>query len=217
MLNKVIAERDWSAQEVSHILLQLLVQNSSRVVVSLDCRPGDVQSNFIILESGQVSAKCSVLQRYRDRLANIDAGTDDNTALWNLSLFQCQQFWNWMTWKLRPHAKPRVINYFPWYKNNPRIEEYSDYCQVKLMLHHPFVDWNDLLSVDGQIYGSYIDAFHACEQRHIHSEDFYTDIEESDLGSDSDSDGDSDTDSDDTSDEDLDDNYLMADFEVFAY
>ena len=29
MLNKVIAERDWSAQEVSHILLQLSVQSSS--------------------------------------------------------------------------------------------------------------------------------------------------------------------------------------------
>jgi ATP-dependent DNA helicase PIF1 len=29
MLNKVIAEHDWSAQKVSHILLQLLVQSSS--------------------------------------------------------------------------------------------------------------------------------------------------------------------------------------------
>ena len=39
MLNKLIGERDWSAQEVLHILLQLLVQKSSRMVVSLDCRP----------------------------------------------------------------------------------------------------------------------------------------------------------------------------------
>jgi ATP-dependent DNA helicase PIF1 len=42
MLNKLIGERDWSAQEVSHILLQLLVQKSSRMLVSLDCRPEDV-------------------------------------------------------------------------------------------------------------------------------------------------------------------------------
>jgi len=39
MLNKLIGERDWSAQEVSHILLQLPVQESSRFVVTLDCRP----------------------------------------------------------------------------------------------------------------------------------------------------------------------------------
>ena len=107
--------------------------------MGLDCRPEDAQSNLIVLESGQVSAKRSVLQRYRDRLVN----TDGNTTLRDLSLFQCLQFWDWMTWKLRPHAKPRVINYFPRYKNNPCVEEYSDYCQVKLMLHHPFVDWDD--------------------------------------------------------------------------
>jgi ATP-dependent DNA helicase PIF1 len=29
MLNKLIGERDWSTQEVSHILLQLLVQEAS--------------------------------------------------------------------------------------------------------------------------------------------------------------------------------------------
>ena len=49
MLNKVIAERDWSVQEVSHILSQLPVQSSSRAVVSLDCRPEDTQSNLIVL------------------------------------------------------------------------------------------------------------------------------------------------------------------------
>jgi hypothetical protein len=42
MLNKLIRERDWSAQEVSHILLQLLVQKSSQMLVSLDCRLEEV-------------------------------------------------------------------------------------------------------------------------------------------------------------------------------
>ena len=146
MLNKVIAERDWSAQEVSHIFLQLSVQSSSRAVVSLDCHPEDTQSNLIVLESGQISAKRSVLQRYRNRLVDTDNGND---ALRDLSLFQCLRFWDWMIWKLRPSAKPRVINYFPWYKNDPCIEAYSDYCRVRLMLYHPFVDWDDLLSVEG--------------------------------------------------------------------
>ena len=30
------------------------------------------------------------------------------------------------------------------------------------MLHYPFVDWADLLTVDHQVYRSYMDAFQAC-------------------------------------------------------
>jgi ATP-dependent DNA helicase PIF1 len=156
MLNRMIAERDWSAQEVSHILLQLPVQSSSRAMVSLDCRPEDAQSNLIVLESGQISAKRSVLQRYRGRLVDTANG---NAALRDLSLFQCLRFWDWIIWKLRPRAKLQVINYFSQYKSNPHLEEYSDYCRMRLMLHHPFVDWDDLLSVDGQVYTTYVDAF----------------------------------------------------------
>src|SRR5580692_1433760 len=208
MLNKVVAERDWSAQEVSHILLQLPVQSSSWAVVSLDCRPENQQANLIVLESGEVSAKRSVLQRYRDCLSDMD---NSNAALQNLSLFQCLRFWDGMIWKLRPCAKPRVINYFPRYKNNPRLEAYSDYCRVKLILHHPFVNWDDLLSVDGQVYTTYVDAFRACIQQHVHPEDFYTDLEESgELGSVSD------TDSDISGDEGEDIHHPLADFEILA-
>src|SRR5271170_74749 len=70
MLNKLIGERDWSAQEVSHILLQLPVQYCSREVVTLDCRPEEDQPDLLVLESGEVSAQRSVLRRYRDRIAD---------------------------------------------------------------------------------------------------------------------------------------------------
>src|ERR1700722_14306750 len=86
MLNKLIGERDWSAQEVSHILLQLPVQKSSRMLVSLNCRPEDVQHDLIVLESGEVTAQRSALRRYRDRL--IDT-RHRNAALPDLSLFDC--------------------------------------------------------------------------------------------------------------------------------
>jgi hypothetical protein len=156
ILNKLIGERDWSAQEVSHLLLQLPVQKSSQMVANLDCRPEEAQSELIVLESRDVSAQRSILQRYRDRL--IDTA-DGNSALPNLSLFDYLQFWDWMTWKLRPRASPRVINYFLRYPNDSKSPTYSDYCRVKLMLHHPFTDWADLLLVDGQAYNSYIEAF----------------------------------------------------------
>src|SRR3984885_13885943 len=70
MLNKLIRERDWSAQEVSHILLQLPVQKSSRMLASLDCRPEDIQQDLIVLESGEVTAQRLVLRRYQDRLTD---------------------------------------------------------------------------------------------------------------------------------------------------
>ena len=76
------------------------------------------------------------------------------------------------------------------------------------MLHHPFTDWPDLLSVENETYTSYIEAFRACKQLHTHPEDFYNDPE----GEGSDSDADS-------GDEDLrdeDDESPLADFEAFA-
>lgn len=43
------------------------------------------------------------------------------------------------------------------------------------MLHHPFVVWVDLFTIDEQLCGSYIDAFQVCSRSHSHSPDFYTD------------------------------------------
>ncbi|KIX00539.1 uncharacterized protein Z518_10679 [Rhinocladiella mackenziei CBS 650.93] len=60
VLYRLIGERDWSAQEVSHLLLQIPVQHSSREVVNLDCRPED---DLIVLESGDISARRSVLTK----------------------------------------------------------------------------------------------------------------------------------------------------------
>jgi ATP-dependent DNA helicase PIF1 len=94
MLNKLIRERDWSAQEVSHLLLQLPVQKSSRMLVSLDCRPEEVQHDLIILESGEVTAQRSAVQRYRHRLADT---RNKNPALLRLSLFDCLRCWDWLT------------------------------------------------------------------------------------------------------------------------
>ena len=61
ILNKLIGEHDWSVQEVSHILLQLPVQKSSRTLVSLDCHSEDIQANLIVLELGEVTAQQSPL------------------------------------------------------------------------------------------------------------------------------------------------------------
>ena len=82
LLNKLVSERDWSAQEVSHILLGLPAQDSSRQVVTLDCRPEEVQNDAITVEEETVTARRSPLRRYQDRL------TDQvNQALTDVTLF----------------------------------------------------------------------------------------------------------------------------------
>jgi hypothetical protein len=74
------------------------------------------------------------------------------------------------------------------------------------MLYYLFTDWPDLLSVDGQAYGSYINIFQAYKHLYTHPQDFYTtpDADCSDL---------------DKSNEDEpepEDNHLLADFELLA-
>jgi ATP-dependent DNA helicase PIF1 len=155
----------------------------------------------ITVEDETVTAKRSPLRRYQDRL------TDQvNQALASVSLFDWLRAWNWRTWTVRPRAPPRVINYFPRYSSDLSSQEYDNYCRVRLMLHHPFQRFTDLLSFDSCDYGSYIDAFRACKRLHTHPDDFYTDLEAD--GQDTDSDSDSVCNE--SSDEPL------ADFELFA-
>jgi len=81
------------------------------------------------------------------------------------------------------------------------------------MLHHPFEEWDDLLKVDGEVYGSYADAFSVCKREHTHPEDCYTDPQ--DLNADSESD--MDDDDEEPQEEDGDTTaHPPADFEVFA-
>ena len=202
LLNKLIGERDWSAQEVSHILLGLPAQDSSRHVVTLDCRPEEVQNDAITVEDETVTAQRSPLRRYQDRL------TDQvNQALASVTLFDWLRAWNWPIWTVRPRAPLRVINYFPRYSSDPMSRAYEDYCRVRLMLHHPFERVTDLLSFDRCDYGSYTDAFRACTRLHTHPDDFYSDPVANDQDTDSE---------DDESVCDESDNGPLADFEVFA-
>jgi ATP-dependent DNA helicase PIF1 len=78
------------------------------------------------------------------------------------------------------------------------------------MLHHPFTDWEDLLSVEDQVHSLYIEAFRACQLSHSHLNDFYTDSQPEDAIP-----GDNES-SDSCNDDEEADNYPLADFEALA-
>jgi hypothetical protein len=173
MLIRLLIERDWSAQEISHILLQLPLQSSTRDYVSLNCRPDKDQSQAISIEDGEASISRSPNRKYRDRLTDTKGGLH----LQDVSLFQWLRVYNFegkSQWKSRSKALQRVINYYPEYSSLPNSSDYEDYCRVKLMLHHPFVDPDELL-VDGVRFDTFSDAFRSCQESHSHPPDFYED------------------------------------------
>jgi hypothetical protein len=44
------------------------------------------------------------------------------------------------------------------------------------MFYYLFVSWDDLLTVDNNVYRSFPDAFQACQANYTHSPDCYTDL-----------------------------------------
>ena len=78
------------------------------------------------------------------------------------------------------------------------------------MLYYLFTDQLDLLLVKNKTYSLYIKAFQACKQLHTHPQDFYTDLEEEGLDSDSDS-GDKDP------QEEAEDEHPLTNFEAFTH
>src|SRR5436309_372153 len=117
LMNKFIGERDWSAQEVCHILLGLPLQEGSRQVISLDCRPEDKQDTRVAIEDDEITAGQSALDKYKSRDVQIE-------DLRDVTLLDFIKNYNFTSYKRQPRALPRVINYFPQYSSNPSSEQY---------------------------------------------------------------------------------------------
>ena len=67
MLNKLVGERDWSAQEICHIILGKGLYHSSRKVITFDCRPEKEQRHVVELGDNEVQERKSNVQRYKER------------------------------------------------------------------------------------------------------------------------------------------------------
>ncbi|KAF6834321.1 mitochondrial dna helicase [Colletotrichum plurivorum] len=169
--NKIIAERDWGAQEVCHILLSEPLAECSRTVVSVDCRhPDQIGSDNHMIADGQVRMGKSPLQKYLSRSAEDPWGS--MTFVFFLQNIDTAH----TPWRQFPHARSRVINYFPRYKkDNPA--QHEDYCRVKMMVNHPHRQLDELLTVEGEVYTTFRDAYDACKTFHgNHAPDFYDTI-----------------------------------------
>jgi hypothetical protein len=175
LMNKLIGERDYSAQEICHILLGLPLYEDSRVVQSVDCRPRDKQTRPIdITEDGDVKESQTAYDKYLRRPDWME----------DVSYFEFLQDWNfshknpvkWAMWK--PPAKPRVLNYFPRYKPVRSHRQFPDFCRVKLLLNHRHRDPAKLLEFDDREFLDYVAAYQYCLDHHDHDDDHYGTVDE---------------------------------------
>jgi hypothetical protein len=104
-----------------------------------------------VLEDGDITTQRSPTKRYQDRNTNALGAL----GLQSTTLFDWLQFWDWRTFQIWARAPSWVINYWPRYPADLESPKYNDFCQVKLMLHYPFVHVDKLLLVNGVAYSSY--------------------------------------------------------------
>ncbi|KAG7009693.1 ATP-dependent DNA helicase [Physcia stellaris] len=159
ILNKTIVERDWSAQEICHILLGLDLRDSSRAVESLDLRPLHKQRRVVSFDcrgdNDELTVTDTKLEKY--------CGRKDTKE--NMTLFQSVRNYRWNA-RTEDFTSRRevVVNAFPKYKDE---KDSDNYCRAKLMLHHPFREIEDLKIVDGVTYETWHDAYQACRDNHV--------------------------------------------------
>ena len=164
LLNKLVGERDWSAQEINHILLDLPMVETTRVIIPVDLRPEGEQSDRFTYNdtTDELKRGKSLLEKYVQRPHEFEA----ITYLDFLLHFEHQKT---PTFRRRK-ARPRVLRYFPKYKPEKDFEQFA---RVKMILHHPFRTTASLLERDGITFETYTEAYNAtCRHVHTHENDF---------------------------------------------
>ena len=163
LLSKLIVERDWTAQECSHLLLGLPLHKTSRQFKSLNLswpRFNAFRDTDPLMDDDDVvNVDKGWMDRYEHR------STQLHPELADVSLLQIYRRYDWKKEKfvLRPRAPARVVLIWPNYipdKSDPAT--YENWCRAKLQLHHPyFRDVESLRQVEG-VDVSWSEAYANC-------------------------------------------------------
>lgn len=184
MMNKLIAERDWSAQEVCHHLLDRELKHSSRKTQAVPIYPADQQQRPLsMLEFGVTKPDTTYVEKYCAR------GKEQS----DLTLYEISRKYDWMknTFRRRIRGADKILMLYPIYPSKPQHPKYAEFCRVKMMLHHPFSSpsLKDLLTTeDGVTFETWQDAYQHCRTHHQHPSDpLDTVLDEAELDSETES------------------------------
>ncbi|KAM4067812.1 ATP-dependent DNA helicase PIF1 [Hirsutella rhossiliensis] len=115
LLNQLVSERDYSKQEVCHLLLGLPLQEGSRTCLYVDCHNSDRHSRYLRIDGDEVDEAPNVYEKYSQR----------PEALTDLTYVSFLKFWNfrsrdpskWKQWQPgNVHGRPR--------------QQWPDYCRA---------------------------------------------------------------------------------------
>ena len=128
LLMKTLVERDFSAQETCHLLLQLPMSLSTReyVYLSLD-GSREIQNN---LEEGSTATALSTLDKYVERPSTSEF--EDITLLKFVQDYDCTKT------SISKQTKTAVVIVRPHLSYDPNGARFEQYCMQKMMLHIPF-------------------------------------------------------------------------------
>ena len=128
LLMKTLSERDFSAQETCHLLLQLPMSLSTReyVYLSLD-GSREIQNN---LEEGSTATALSTLDKYVERPSTSEF--DEITLLKFVQNYHCTKT------SIAKRTKTAVVIVRPYISCDPNGARFEQYCMQKMMLHIPF-------------------------------------------------------------------------------
>lgn len=189
LLNKMVGERTYSAQETSHLLLGIPLVRSSVSFTNLNlssggalreltraAEEGDMDVDAPPADDSEAVTGDSWVQRSvltyfpfpTKHLHGSDRYTARGNEMANLSMHNVftHYSWNGKEWRRRRQSSnPIVLRVFPRLSPNPEHATYEEYCRVRVMLHHPYRSLDELRMVDGE-ERSWSELFAACRVAH---------------------------------------------------
>jgi hypothetical protein len=147
--------------------LQLV--DNTRTIIRVDMRPPGEQSRYVTVDdqASDLRESKSLYKHY------ISRPIDPYDELTYFEFLLNRDHSNRRRFRERPRAKPRILSYFPAYDNEKDPENFA---RCKLMLHHPHRSIVELKMVDGNRFGTHLEAYHECLRVHppnFHAYDAY--------------------------------------------
>nr|OQO27419.1 hypothetical protein B0A51_07870 [Rachicladosporium sp. CCFEE 5018] len=183
IMNSLVGQRDFSQQEITHILLGLPLVLTSRITQSIDCSPLDKQEQKQKLGGKKLIEGTSLWEKYASRESHMtEKVKTENTEV---TFFAFVSDWDWThkdSYRPRPRAKTRMLQYWPKYTAETDGDSYEDWCRVKIVLHHQFTTYPVLPhsfadDEEETEHDSWSAAYEYCKTRHCehlqHPRDYF--------------------------------------------
>ncbi len=156
LLNKMLGERTYTAQETAHLLLGVPLVRTSVSFQSLNLSKDG--SSRALQDEPDTEDPMSMAADGEDRVVTAESwlqkymGRPDD--LEDLSLHELLSRYSWRNhqWRKRRESTTVILRVFPRYSPNPEDPNYEQYCRTKILLHHPFrilepQAWEDVFSL----------------------------------------------------------------------